>query len=67
MSASLIGHSGSSLQSILLEGVDVARELVLLFGIGAKALPCLAHVSGKIFKKTEIRSLEMLGSMDFEF
>src|SRR5712675_2095260 len=40
MSASLIGHSGSSaFQTIHHHSVDVAHGLVLLFGIGTKALP----------------------------
>src|SRR5262245_31779730 len=40
MSASLIGHSGSSaFQTIHHCSVDVAHGLVLLFGIGTKALP----------------------------
>src|SRR3954452_14763459 len=40
MSASLIGHSGSSaFQTIPHHSVDVAHGLVLLFGIGTKALP----------------------------
>ena len=40
MSASLIGHLGSSaFQTIHHHSVDVARGLVLLFGIGTKALP----------------------------
>src|SRR5215471_12801141 len=40
MSASLIGRLGSSaFQTSHYLGVDVARGLVLLFGIGTKALP----------------------------
>src|SRR5246127_2720895 len=40
MSASLIGHSGSSaFQTIHHYSVDVARGLSLLFGLGTKALP----------------------------
>jgi hypothetical protein len=40
MSASLIGRSGSSaFQTIHQFSVDAARGLVLLFGIGTKALP----------------------------
>ena len=40
MSASLIGRSGSSaFQAIHHFSVDVACGLVLLFGLGAKALP----------------------------
>ena len=40
MSASLIGHLGSSaFQTIHHHSVDVARGLVLLFGIGTGALP----------------------------
>src|SRR5262245_16636703 len=39
MSASLIGRLGSSVQAIHLSGVDVAHGLVLLFGIGTKAVP----------------------------
>jgi hypothetical protein len=40
MSASLIGRLGSSaFQTNHYHGVDVARGLVLLFGIGTKALP----------------------------
>ena len=39
-SASLIGRLGSSaFQTNHYHGVDVARGLVLLFGIGTKALP----------------------------
>src|SRR3977135_4586020 len=40
MSASLIGHLGSSaFQTIHHHSVDVARGLVLLFGMGTKGLP----------------------------
>src|SRR5215207_6013429 len=39
MSASLIGRPGSSTQTVHDCGVDVAHGLVLLFGIGTKALP----------------------------
>src|SRR3954447_15657374 len=40
MSASLIGHSGSSaFQTIHHHSVDVAHGLVLLYGIGTKAVP----------------------------
>jgi hypothetical protein len=40
VSASLIGRSGSSaFQTNHYHGVDAARGLVLLFGIGTKALP----------------------------
>src|SRR5258707_15757257 len=40
MSASLIGHSGSSaFQAIHHSSADVARGLALLFGLGTKALP----------------------------
>src|ERR1700682_5583756 len=40
MSASLIGGLGSSaFQTVHHHGVDVARGLVLLFGIGTRALP----------------------------
>ena len=40
MSASLIGHSGSSAFRLIHHySVDVAHGLVLLFGIGTKALP----------------------------
>src|SRR5271167_1704171 len=43
MSASLIGRQGSSaFQTNHYHGVDVARGLVLLFGIGTKALPVWA-------------------------
>ena len=39
MSASLIGRLGSSAFRLTTTGFDAARRLVLLFGIGAKALP----------------------------
>jgi hypothetical protein len=40
MSASLIGRSGSSTSRLSFNAVvDVAHGLVLLFGIGTKALP----------------------------
>jgi hypothetical protein len=51
ISASLIGHSGSRrFQTIHHRGVDVAHGLVLLFGIGAKALPSWdSKTGGTIF------------------